>query len=76
MAMENSLKSSKSFSRELNGYKFKMFEGGGGFLFFVGNKFSSVKDSVERNNNKMQTPTQSMHVWKGAVGLEKGRRLD
>jgi hypothetical protein len=34
MAMENSLKSSKSFSRELNGYKFKMFEGGGGIFVF------------------------------------------
>jgi hypothetical protein len=48
----------------------------GDFCFFVGNKFSSVKDSVERNNNKMQTPTQSMHVWKGAVELEEERRLD
>lgn len=76
-SMENSLKAEK-FSRELNGYKFKCLRVAEIFCFFVGNKISSVKDFVERNNNKMQTLTQSMHVHKRelfnrerkAVGVE------
>ena len=75
-SMENSLKAEK-FSRELNGYKFKCWGWRKNFVF-CRKQISNVKDFVERNNNKMQTLTQSMHVHKRelfnrerkAVGIE------